>query len=54
MALRKPCPKGQCPQCWSHAYDPDIHRRLGPGQDCLPCLDHMHNGCPNKPKFSWW
>jgi hypothetical protein len=54
MPLRKPCPKGQCPQCWSHAYDRDIHRRLGPGQDCQPCLNHKENGCPNKPKFSWW
>ncbi|CAM5530033.1 hypothetical protein SALBM135S_00860 [Streptomyces alboniger] len=42
----KPTPKGQCPQCWQHAYDKSIHRALEPGQDCLPCLDHLHNGCP--------
>lgn len=54
MALRKPCPPGHCPQCHSHAYDPDIHRRLKPDQDCLPCLDHKENGCPNNPQPGWW
>lgn len=52
-----PTPPGECPQCWLHAHDKSIHRRLGPGQDCLPCLDHAHNGCPNvtpKKKSSWW
>ncbi|MGY6025188.1 pRL2-8 [Streptomyces spinosirectus] len=52
----KPTPPGQCPQCWQHAYDKSIHRRLK-GGDCLPCLDHMRNGCPYfvpKKKSSWW
>lgn len=44
--LRQPCPKGQCRQCWSHAYDPDIHKRLKPGEDCQPCLSHMGGKCP--------
>lgn len=44
MALRKPVEKGACIQCWAHAYDRDIHRRLK-GKDCQPCLSHM-GGCP--------
>lgn len=44
--LRKPCPKGQCRQCWSHAYDPDIHKRLKPREECQPCLSHMGDKCP--------
>lgn len=48
-------PPGECPQCWQHAYDKSIHRRLGPGEDCAPCISHMVNGCPNRvPKKSWW
>ncbi|MGW7065984.1 pRL2-8 [Streptomyces sp. NPDC054855] len=39
-------PKGECPQCWRHAYDPSVHRGLGPRQDCPQCVDHMVNGCP--------
>ncbi|WP_405673205.1 pRL2-8 [Streptomyces sp. NBC_01530] len=58
MALRRPVPPGQCRQCWTHAYDPDIHRRLRPGQDCQPCLDHMggNHGSQIVPKkaSSWW
>jgi hypothetical protein len=48
MALRKPVPKGkrQCRQCWHHAYDRDIHKRLKPGEDCQPCLSHMGGKCP--------
>jgi len=46
MALRKPVPKGECPQCWTHAYDPDIHRRQDQSTDCPQCVDHMENGCP--------
>ncbi|MFL6113854.1 MAG: pRL2-8 [Catenulispora sp.] len=46
MALRKPVEKGACIQCWTHAYDPDIHRRLKWNEDCHPCLDHKDNGCP--------
>lgn len=50
-------PPGACPQCWQHAYDKSIHRRLRPDEDCLPCLDHMRNGCPYlvpKKRSSWW
>ncbi|MBP5866098.1 MULTISPECIES: hypothetical protein [Streptomyces] len=59
MALRKPVPPGQCIQCWTHAYDPDIHRALAPKEDCQPCLSHMGGKCPPqmivpKPKSSWW
>lgn len=58
MALRRPVPPGQCRQCWTHAYDPDIHRRLKPGQDCPQCVAHMggdHDGqIVPKEKSSWW
>ncbi|MCX4672854.1 pRL2-8 [Streptomyces sp. NBC_01381] len=37
-------PKRECPQCWRHAYDPQIHRGLR--GDCAACVDHMINGCP--------
>lgn len=47
MVLRKPVEVGACRQCWTHAYDPSIHRRLKPGEDCHPCIDHMNNGCPD-------
>ncbi|MGW1363252.1 pRL2-8 [Streptomyces chartreusis] len=53
----KPTPPGECPQCWQHAHDKGIHRRLKPRQDCPACVDHMHNGCPNpvpRKKSSWW
>lgn len=40
-----PCPKNQCPQCWEHAHNPEIHRRLKPGEDCVPCLNHMATNC---------
>lgn len=40
----KETPKGECRQCWRHAYDRSIHRRLKPGEDCKPCVDHMING----------
>ncbi|MDF2269211.1 pRL2-8 [Streptomyces coacervatus] len=56
MAARE-TPPGECPQCWQHAHDRSIHRRLKPREDCQPCLDHMHNGCPYlvpKKKSSWW
>ncbi|MCX5362378.1 pRL2-8 [Streptomyces sp. NBC_00124] len=45
MAVRE-TPPGQCPQCWQHANDRSIHRRLKPREDCKPCVDHMRNGCP--------
>ncbi|MFF8430885.1 pRL2-8 [Streptomyces sp. NPDC016566] len=53
----KETPPGECPQCWQHAHDRSIHRRLRPREDCQPCLDHMRNGCPYlvpKRKPSWW
>lgn len=55
MASR-PCPPGECPQCWQHAYDKSIHRRLAPREDCPQCVDHMRNGHPNlvPKKASWW
>ncbi|WP_208606491.1 pRL2-8 [Streptomyces silaceus] len=55
MPVKKP-PPGACPQCWQHAYDPSIHRRLKPREDCPQCLDHLHNGCPTRvPSNSiWW
>jgi hypothetical protein len=59
MALRKPVPPGECPQCWRHAYDPDIHRRQDQSKDCLQCVDHLVNGCPGgqivpKKPAMWW
>ena len=39
-------PPGQCPQCWQHAYDKSVHRKLAPREDCPQCVDHMANGCP--------
>ncbi|ATL27582.1 pRL2-8 [Streptomyces formicae] len=55
----KPPPPGQCRQCWSHAYDKSIHRRLAPDQECAGCLDHAYNGCPPegrvpKKESIWW
>ncbi|WP_327670409.1 MULTISPECIES: pRL2-8 [unclassified Streptomyces] len=41
---RTTTPKGECPQCWRHAHDPEIHRGLR--GDCPQCVDHMVNGCP--------
>lgn len=56
MPLRKPVEPGACIQCWTHAYDRDIHRRLR-GKDCQPCLNHKEHGCsgfaPKKPSI-WW
>lgn len=38
-------PKGQCSQCWAHAYNGrSIHK---PGEDCPQCVDHMINGHGN-------
>ncbi|ATL28729.1 hypothetical protein [Streptomyces formicae] len=39
-------PPGDCPQCWQHAYDKSIHRRLKPREDCPQCVDHMVNALP--------
>ena len=40
-------PRGECTQCWRHAYDKSIHRKLKPREDCGPCVDHMVNGHPD-------
>ncbi|MFH8564985.1 pRL2-8 [Streptomyces sp. NPDC017988] len=53
----KPAPPGECPQCWLHAYDKSIHRRLKPREDCPQCVNHMVNGCPTlvpKKPSRWW
>jgi hypothetical protein len=40
-------PKGECRQCWQHAYDPEIHRRLAPREDCPECVAHMGGRHPD-------
>ncbi|WUL43902.1 pRL2-8 [Streptomyces canus] len=53
----KATPPGECPQCWQHAHDRSIHRRLRAREDCPQCVDHMRNGCPNlvpKKPSRWW
>ncbi|MEU8718209.1 pRL2-8 [Streptomyces sp. NPDC048663] len=40
-------PVGQCRQCWQHAYDKSIHRKLKPKENCEPCLAHMGGRCPD-------
>ncbi|MEU4352897.1 pRL2-8 [Streptomyces sp. NPDC023838] len=40
-------PKGECRQCWQHAYDKSIHRAQNQREDCGPCVDHMRNGHPD-------
>ncbi|MFF0014568.1 pRL2-8 [Streptomyces sp. NPDC005374] len=50
-------PPGECPQCWEHAHNKRIHRKLKPRQDCPQCVDHMVNGCPYlvpKKESRWW
>ncbi|MBQ0890826.1 pRL2-8 [Streptomyces sp. RM72] len=51
-------PPGECRQCWTHAYDKSIHRRLRPREDCPQCVDHMKNGHGShvvpKSKSTWW
>ncbi|MGP3691780.1 pRL2-8 [Streptomyces sp. IBSNAI002] len=40
-------PPNQCRQCWLHAYDSrEVHKHLGPREDCPACVDHMVNGHP--------
>ncbi|MFF9908776.1 pRL2-8 [Streptomyces olivaceus] len=40
-------PRGQCRQCWFHAYASDeAHAGLAPRQNCPACVDHMNNGHP--------
>ncbi|MEV4993183.1 pRL2-8 [Streptomyces niveus] len=41
-------PKGECRQCWYHAYaSREAHAHLGPREDCPQCVDHMVNGHGN-------
>ncbi|WP_093742174.1 MULTISPECIES: pRL2-8 [unclassified Streptomyces] len=41
-------PKGQCSQCWQHAYTSrEAHKGLGPREDCPACVDHMVKGHPD-------
>ncbi|MEV0580897.1 pRL2-8 [Streptomyces sp. NPDC050392] len=41
-------PKGQCTQCWLHAYDSRAqHKHLAPRQDCPACVSHMGGRCPD-------
>ncbi|MEV5487552.1 pRL2-8 [Streptomyces bobili] len=50
-------PPGECPQCWQHAHDRSIHRKLKPREDCPQCVDHMVNGHPHlvpKKESRWW
>ncbi|WP_335982440.1 pRL2-8 [Streptomyces sp. CA2R106] len=40
-------PRGQCRQCWQHAYDSRrVHAHLAPREDCPECVDHMIHGHP--------
>jgi hypothetical protein len=42
-------PRGECRQCWRHAYDRSIHRRQrGSREGCAACIDHMNNGHPDQ------
>ncbi|MGW2518704.1 pRL2-8 [Streptomyces sp. NPDC001617] len=53
----KEAPPGECPQCWQHAHDRSIHRRLKPREDCSQCVDHLNNGHPTlvpKKPSRWW
>ncbi|MEU5902676.1 pRL2-8 [Streptomyces venezuelae] len=41
-------PKGECSQCWYHAYaSKQAHEGLKWNQDCAACVDHKDNGCPD-------
>lgn len=41
-------PKGQCRQCWFHAYrSREAHAHLGPREDCPECVAHMGGRCPD-------
>jgi hypothetical protein len=44
MAKADNPPKGQCRQCWRHAHDKSIHKKLKPRENCGPCVEHMKNG----------
>jgi hypothetical protein len=38
-------PRGECRQCWAHAYDRQVHKGLR--GDCPQCVDHMVHGHPD-------
>lgn len=40
-------PKGECRQCWQHAYDRTAHAHLGPREDCPECVAHMGGRHPD-------
>jgi hypothetical protein len=41
-------PRGQCRQCWYHAYaSGEAHAHLARGEDCPACVDHMRRGHPD-------
>jgi hypothetical protein len=63
----KPCPVGECPQCWHHGHVLHVGNALGlvAEPECPPCENHRVNDCPtlmgpngvpvpNTKKFSWW
>ncbi|OKI74019.1 pRL2-8 [Streptomyces sp. TSRI0395] len=42
-------PRGQCTQCWFHAYGSrEARAGLGQREDCPQCVDHMTNGHPDR------
>ncbi|MEU8434520.1 pRL2-8 [Streptomyces sp. NPDC029216] len=41
-------PRGECTQCWRHAYDShEMHKHLAPREDCPECVNHMLHGHPD-------
>lgn len=45
----KPCPPGECPQCWHHAHVLHKGNWFGLAREppCAGCDDHRINGCPD-------
>ncbi|WP_329492543.1 pRL2-8 (plasmid) [Kitasatospora sp. NBC_01246] len=40
-------PKGECRQCWLHAYaSREVHAHLRWREDCPECVSHMHGRHP--------
>lgn len=38
-------PKGECRQCWAHAYAKKReHGHLAYREDCPACMNHLNNG----------
>jgi hypothetical protein len=41
-------PRGECRQCWLHAYDSRaVHKHLAPREDCPECVAHMGGRHPD-------